>query len=856
MPFGGFSCYFSGLFPDIPKTQKRKEGLKMNYRKTFNHITLIAWSTIAVIFIIITMTLMMGVSASVMAEPLVITLGDFSGSETVIDFNAISNTHPITDQYTASGVDFSGALVGLKQTGNCKFNGSTVASNWISGPVNWPGYGNQGASWEAKFDDVYHRVGFFFSTNNGDSVTIEAFLGAVSIGSLNFPSPDGVEFLGLGDAGGFDRIRVITAINDSGFFAMDDFRMEYGLYRVQNSDNGHWYHRFDNSMTWHDAKAHCESMDGYLSTITSQQEHDFLYNNLGSVSPNDCWLGGTDEMVEGEWNWINGENWDYTLWKAGEPNNCAGDEQYLMLLTPNSWKVKHRANAGLWNDTATGNNGGCGCNGCNELWPMSTICEWDSVVIYNPDNGHYYQLVEVQGPGLNWYEANDAAEVMEHKGIRGHLATFTSPDEEEFMVRNFPQVVPNYVWLGAADKGQEGDWKWITGEPWSYSNWDPNEPNGGTFENCMDYADGFDKWNDEHCERQLNFYLVEYAYMYLVEAESGALSPPMQVIGDGCASGAAIWTRPKYTSKPSPPASGRAVYTFNVQTAGIYRIKGSVIAPDTAHDSFWVKVDSENWVKWNDIPLSTDWHTAYVHDYDNDNTVVEYDLSTGAHTLTIAYREGGTKLDTIALELVVLGVANYPFDGNANDESGNGNDGTVFGANLATDRFGEPNNAYSFDGVDDYIEVLSFNALTFNKITVSTWVNTVPGNINNHRIVTIHDGIDPEHHHFDIESNSGRGLDVYIDGEAVGEFDWQFEPNTWTHITVSWDGNNVRIYKDAMLTETGIRSVDPRTGTLYIGGVDSPHYGAQIWDGEIDDIHIYNRVLSEAEIKVLYNLGK
>ena len=50
MPFRGFFRYFSGLFPNIPKTQKRKEGLKMNYRKTFNRITLIAWSTIAVIF--------------------------------------------------------------------------------------------------------------------------------------------------------------------------------------------------------------------------------------------------------------------------------------------------------------------------------------------------------------------------------------------------------------------------------------------------------------------------------------------------------------------------------------------------------------------------------------------------------------------------------------------------------------------------------------------------------------------------------------------------------------------------------------------------------------------------------------
>ena len=43
-------------------------------------------------------------------------------------------------------------------------------------------------------------------------------------------------------------------------------------------------------------------------------------------------------------------------------------------------------------------------------------------------------------------------------------------------------------------------------------------------------------------------------------------------------------------------------------------------------------------------------------------------------------------------------VAPYPFSGNANDESGNGNHGTVFGATLATDRIGNTDSAYSFDG--------------------------------------------------------------------------------------------------------------------------------------------------------------
>jgi len=50
-------------------------------------------------------------------------------------------------------------------------------------------------------------------------------------------------------------------------------------------------------------------------------------------------------------------------------------------------------------------------------------------------------------------------------------------------------------------------------------------------------------------------------------------------------------------------------------------------------------------------------------------------------------------------------IAFYPFNGNANDESGNGNHGTVYGASLVKDRFGNADSAYSFDGVNDYIDI-------------------------------------------------------------------------------------------------------------------------------------------------------
>jgi len=65
-------------------------------------------------------------------------------------------------------------------------------------------------------------------------------------------------------------------------------------------------------------------------------------------------------------------------------------------------------------------------------------------------------------------------------------------------------------------------------------------------------------------------------------------------------------------------------------------------------------------------------------------------------------------------------VAYYPFNGNANDESGNGHHGTVNGATLTSDRDGNENNSYSFDGVDDYIESSIEQSSSYS---VSVWVN-------------------------------------------------------------------------------------------------------------------------------------
>ena len=69
-------------------------------------------------------------------------------------------------------------------------------------------------------------------------------------------------------------------------------------------------------------------------------------------------------------------------------------------------------------------------------------------------------------------------------------------------------------------------------------------------------------------------------------------------------------------------------------------------------------------------------------------------------------------------------VGYWPFCGNANDESGNGNNGVVNGATLTADRFGSSNSAYNFDGISQFIEVPSTLSLSVsNFYTISAWIS-------------------------------------------------------------------------------------------------------------------------------------
>lgn len=142
----------------------------------------------------------------------------------------------------------------------------------------------------------------------------------------------------------------------------------------------------------------------------------------------------------------------------------------------------------------------------------------------NPSNGHYYAMVVLPTP-ISWKDANDAARNSTFKGMPGYLATITSAQENNFLVRHIfqkPSVPSLYsIWLGGFrfqfTKNSKSDWRWVTGEPWEFSYWTAGEPNNAWDIEDRLMAAGNRTWNDlpddsHHAPNRVDVcaYVVEY----------------------------------------------------------------------------------------------------------------------------------------------------------------------------------------------------------------------------------------------------------------------------------------------------------------------------------------------------------
>lgn len=215
-------------------------------------------------------------------------------------------------------------------------------------------------------------------------------------------------------------------------------------------------------------------------------------------------------------------------------------------------------------------------------------------------------------------------------------------------------------------------------------------------------------------------------------------------------------------------------------------------------------------------------------------------------------------------------IAHYPFNNDADDETGNGYNGTVNGAIITEDRFGNPLSAYSFDGMTSYIDIGTGLDFPCGDYAVSVWFlnNGAGPHVNGYgqKVISKANFFNDFH------------LAVYTSGHSPpyeGAFYWQqfqgggsgpkgitdtsynYMDNQWHHAVVNRLGSYGEMWVDGEL----IGTVNTLTNVcnnrkLYFGFTDHTDFWQQNeghWNGKIDDIRIYDRILSDDEVLQLYS---
>jgi len=199
-------------------------------------------------------------------------------------------------------------------------------------------------------------------------------------------------------------------------------------------------------------------------------------------------------------------------------------------------------------------------------------------------------------------------------------------------------------------------------------------------------------------------------------------------------------------------------------------------------------------------------------------------------------------------------VAYYPFNGNANDESGNGNNGTVYGATLTQDKYGNANKAYYFDGIDNKIGLPVSTIGNWDQLTIFVIVKPVKY-------------VDTRWPDFVCGYTDDKNLNIAL-GIWRGTSHMHIEVDTYSgnfpmegQLNIPWDEwfTATLVYNGISLTEylNGVKGKSiPATGNLKTLECLNVGYTNDVnpyFNGYIDEIRIYKRALNEEEINALMN---
>ena len=622
-----------------------------------------------------------------------------------------------------------------------------------------------------------------------------------------------------------DYVRATLQATDAGFaINEDDYQTIY------THSDGTIYAVTKDSMNWDDARAMAQEQGGDLVTIHSEEENQLVAELLDGAT---AWLGASDDgdripgafettasSSQDGWRWVDGSEFNYENWHGTNEPNDSGTEDCMQMNYGSQTD-------GSWNDKS-----------CSQ--------DFYAVFEFVPES----QSIEATALLVN--DSSDPDTVSaEFQAIMQEAGEVTLVDPDDITTGNVD--INDFAHIGCFIYGGSSSVSNIDSETGEIiSSWlnsggtlvvNP-EACGGKLLDLMDLAT---------FGSRSNWYPALDDSKFFTEVPSD--HPYFQDIAP-------------FTGEPSDysvdywDSGDHDAMVFRVDNSlsytGRYGVDDYLVDPDR----YLAKCFGTGWSVGSEHDCYREW------DIGSGSVIVAKDL---LWTFDQANQTGGyigiagrqflhNMVGSNTSELSDGLVAHYEFEDNANDSSGNDNHGEVVGASLTTDRFGIADSAYYFDGNNDRIEVAHSDSLNISKhITLSAWVYTENGGPNNPRIISkdylgSHSGY--ELYTDEVGSNSYRKVGTSTAGDVGLQDVGLVYFDRWHFVATTYDGERMVIFVDGV--EVGSVEITSEISTnsysLWIG--DRRHNSLDDFQGKIDDVRIYNRALSAAEIQALYELGE
>jgi hypothetical protein len=648
---------------------------------------------------------------------------------------------------------------------------------------------------------------------------------------------------------------------------------------ITNPANGHLYYLL-NANTWTASEAEAIALGGHLATINDAAENQWIFRTFSSFSGTDrlLWIGFNDVAQSGTYIWSSGEPVTYTNWDGGQPSDI-GIEHYVYMLSTNVPPDMFPRRAGAWNNYQNFDTEFSG------TWPLYGVVEVvphdlnTGLVAYYPFDGN---ANDASGNNNNGTEYGGAT--YTNSGFKGGAIRLDGNDDYVELNRFVIPTTGSFsVALWARQSSLQSGYREIisqgqSGGPGFYIGHTPNHTvrvGDAHLDTGIPFpSDG--QWHQyavtvDRSSNTTKFYIdsaLLASWDALLISQSGSFTVFGRQFPSCCAEffqgdldEAYIYNRAISSNEVRQlyeqgstlpvidsitPTNGYSTTNATVQMH-IVAHSAAEVAQVTVNGDAAQFLGTNGWSYLTSLSLGT-----------NVFTVLAIDGASNVATSSVEYVRYAASTSDLSAGL----VAYYPFNGNANDESGNGNDATVQSATLCADRFGAPNSAYRFTASSQYIECSRLQGMSANDNTVAAWIwkpsfsgtfyetivateafrdQTIMGGDThsgwtdgNRDVETFYSSsLNAGQWHHVVWVKNGTALSHYVDG--------RIQPMTRYNVNGVYSGSTGPI--DAARAITKCRM--GRDGVSSIGQ-DDP------FTGKIDEVRLYNRALSPDEVRQLY----